>query len=98
MRQFSIKCRLCSISSGCRCNGGGHAHVQGGGASGDSSGSENIGRLRQRRQTPTQPIVLKHLPSMDEACKVPLRFLKTMTEGGSSGDEFGILEDSAVIL
>ena len=44
MRQFTIECRLCSISSGCRCNGGGHAHVQGRAASGDSSGSESIGR------------------------------------------------------
>ena len=43
MRQFTIECRLCSISSGCRCNGG-HAHVHGRAASGDSSGSENIGR------------------------------------------------------
>ena len=33
MRQFTIECRLCSISASCRCNGGGHAHVQGRAAS-----------------------------------------------------------------
>ena len=44
MRQFTIECRLCSISSSCRCNRGGHAHFQGRAASGDSSRSENIGQ------------------------------------------------------
>ena len=43
VRQLTIECRLCSISAGCRCNGGGHAHVQGrtaqpGLRSGESSG------------------------------------------------------------
>ena len=41
MRQFTIGA-ACSICAGCRCNGGGHAHVLGRTASGDSSGSENI--------------------------------------------------------
>ena len=27
MRPFTIECRLCSISTGCRCDGGGHAHT-----------------------------------------------------------------------
>ena len=44
MRQFTIECRLCSISAGCRCNGVGHRHVQGRTASGDSSSSENTSR------------------------------------------------------
>ena len=44
MRQFTVECRLCSISAGCRCNGGGHAHIQGRTASGDSSGGENTSR------------------------------------------------------
>ena len=42
MRQFTIECRLCSISASCRCTGGGHAHVQGRTASGDSSAGKNI--------------------------------------------------------
>ena len=29
VRKFTIECRLCSISTSCRCNGGGHTHVQG---------------------------------------------------------------------
>ena len=41
MRQFTLECRLRSISTGCRCNGGGHAHVQGRAASKDTSGSED---------------------------------------------------------
>ena len=36
-------------------------------------------------------------PSMGEACKTPLRFFKGVTEGESSGDEFGILEDDRCI-
>ena len=28
VRQLTIKCRLRRISASCRCNGGGHAHVQ----------------------------------------------------------------------
>ena len=40
VRRLAIKCGLRSISAGC--NGGGHAHVQGRTASGDSSGSESI--------------------------------------------------------
>ena len=44
MHQFTFECRLCSISEGCRCNGGGHTHIQGRTACGNSSGSENISR------------------------------------------------------
>ena len=29
LREFTIESRLCSISASCRCNGGGHPHVQG---------------------------------------------------------------------
>ena len=62
--------------------------------------------LWQRRQTPTQPIVLKdgyssswppRPPSMDGARRTPPRFFKEATEGESSGDEFGILEDDRCI-
>ena len=41
VREFAIKCRLCCVSASCRCNGGGHTHIQGRTASGDSSGGEN---------------------------------------------------------
>ena len=39
IQEFAIKCRL---SASCRCNGGGHTHIQGRIASGESSGGENI--------------------------------------------------------
>ena len=64
------------------------------------SGSGNEGR------TTMQPIVPKdgcssswprRLSNMGEACKTPLRFFKAATEGESSGDEFGILEDDRCI-
>ena len=42
VREFAIECRLCSISASCRCNGGGHAHIQGRTVSGDSSSGKNI--------------------------------------------------------
>ena len=37
MRKFTIECRLCSISATFRCNGGGHAHIQGRTASGTAA-------------------------------------------------------------
>ena len=40
LRQFTIECRLRSISASCRCHGGGY--VQGRTASWDSSGGKNI--------------------------------------------------------
>ena len=43
VRKFTVECRLCD-SAGCRCNGGGHAHVQGRTASQDSSFCQNISR------------------------------------------------------
>ena len=39
VREFAIKCR---VSASCCCNGGGHTHIQGRTASGDSSGGETI--------------------------------------------------------
>ena len=44
VRQLTTECRLCSISASCRCNGGGHTHIQGRTASGDCSGGEKISR------------------------------------------------------
>ena len=41
---LTIECRLCGVSPSCCCTGGGHAHVQGRTASGDSTGGENISR------------------------------------------------------
>ena len=29
IREFAIKSRLCGVSASCRCNGGGHTHIQG---------------------------------------------------------------------
>ena len=52
IRKFTIECRLCSISVGCSCNGGGHAHVQGRTASGDSSSSKNTNQPRLRSSEP----------------------------------------------
>ena len=40
--------------------------------------------------------VVSASPSMDEACKMPLRFLKAATEGESSGDESGILDEQCI--
>ena len=42
VREFAVKCRLRCVSTSCRCNGGGHTHIQGRTASGDSSSGENI--------------------------------------------------------
>ena len=44
IQEFAIKFRLCGVSPSCRCNGGGHAHIQGRTASRDSSGGEDISR------------------------------------------------------
>ena len=41
-------CSASAYSASCRCNGGGHARVQGRGASCDSSGGKNISRHRLR--------------------------------------------------
>ena len=35
---------MCGVSTSCRCTGGGHTHIQGRTASGDSSGGENTSR------------------------------------------------------
>ena len=48
----TIECRMCSISASCRCNGGGHTHVQGRAASGDSTGGENISQPGLRSSEP----------------------------------------------
>ena len=60
VRQILIKCRLCSISTGCRCNGGGQAHVEGRTASWDSSGGKNISRpgLRSGEVSPLGSVVM----------------------------------------
>ena len=49
VREFAIKCRLCGVSASCRCN----TYVQGGAASGDSSGGENISRPGLRSGEPS---------------------------------------------
>ena len=51
-REFAIKCRLRCVSASCGCNGGGHAHVQGRTASGDSSGGKNISKPELRNSEP----------------------------------------------
>ena len=40
VREFAIKCHLCCVSASRRFNGGGHSHIQGRTASGDTSGGE----------------------------------------------------------
>ena len=69
VREFAIKCRLCGVSASCRCNGGGHAHIQGRTASGDSSGGENISRpgLRSGELSGFRLIALQ------ETCRRPKR-------------------------
>ena len=52
VRKFAIKFCLCGLSASCRCNAGGHAHIQGRTASGDSSGGEKISQLGLRSGEP----------------------------------------------
>ena len=54
MQQFTIECRLYSISTGCRCNGRGHAHVQDRTAAGDSCSCENVSRPGLRGCEPSK--------------------------------------------
>ena len=53
VREFAIKCRLRCVSGSCRCNRGGHTHIQGRTASWDSSGGENISRPGLRSGEPS---------------------------------------------
>ena len=53
LREFTIECRVCSSPASCRCNGGGHTHIQGRTASGDRSGGENVSRPGLRSSEPS---------------------------------------------
>ena len=75
MRKFSIECHLCCISSSCRCIGGGHTHVQGRTASGDSSGGENTSLPGLRSSGPpvfrSNSVVCK-FPAADHGVNAPV--------------------------